>query len=451
MVSAVDTNKYFLIVGMGATGVSIARYLQARGHAFHFFDTRSNPPQAAAIARRFPEALQFTGEIDSRWWREAKEIYLSPGVSRKTPVVQEAIDRGITISSDVGLFLREISAPVLAITGSNGKSTVTTMVGQMLQAQGWKVGVGGNIGTPVMDLLEQPADYYVLELSSFQLESLSAPKFAVACFLNLSADHMDRYDSLEDYAAAKRRIFDGAEVAVCNLADAWTHPTLGFGGEKYGFGKKSESSTLAHEVLVDTQRGGIEFDGKPLVERSGLGAKGAHNMLNAAAALAMATAVGADLNFCRHALAEFRGLPHRCEWVGEFRGRSFINDSKATNPGATLSAVKGLEKEFKGIVLIAGGDGKGADFRPLSTLATMLRAVVLLGQDAERLRRDAWPDISCQRVGTMAEAVDAALAASVEGDLILLSPACASLDMFENFVERGDVFRRCVESLKGAA
>ncbi|VAX11970.1 UDP-N-acetylmuramoylalanine--D-glutamate ligase [hydrothermal vent metagenome] len=446
-----------LIVGLGATGLSCARFLAAQGVEVAVTDSRANPPGLDVLQKELSDTAVFVGGFESGAFERADVLLLSPGVSLREPLVAEARARGVEILGDVELFARLVAAPVIAITGSNGKSTVTTLVGAMAQAAGRHVALGGNIGTPVLDLLN-PAkaqlahDLYVLELSSFQLETTQSLETVAATILNISEDHMDRYASLADYTAAKARIFHGSEVLIVNRDDARVAATL----EMLRCGRR-----LIHFGLQPAAKGdfGVFEQGgenwlclgdEALMPVADLHLRGQHNLANALAALALGQAAGLPMAAMLETLQHFGGLPHRCQWLGEYRGVGWYNDSKATNVGAAIAAISGVEAEK--IVLIAGGQGKGQDFTPLvEPLRQRARAVVLLGEDSgvieAALQNSFTADaLSLRHVQNMAEAVSLAAELAQTGDAVLLSPACASFDMFAGFEQRGEVFMHQVES-----
>jgi UDP-N-acetylmuramoylalanine--D-glutamate ligase len=352
------------------------------------------------------------------------------------------------MSGDIDLFARQAKAPIIAITGSNAKSTVTTLVGEMARAAGKKVAVGGNLGTPALDLLADDVELYVMELSSFQLETTHSLNAEVATCLNVSEDHMDRYSDMQAYHLAKHRIFRGARQVVVNRDDALSRPLVADQLPCWSFGLGKPDFKGFGLLDVDGEKW-LAFQFEPLLPVRQLKIRGAHNQSNALAALALGHAAGLPFAPMLEALKNFAGLPHRCQWVGEVSGAGYYDDSKATNVGAALAAIEGLGADISGkLLLIAGGDGKGADFSALrGPVGQFCRAVVLLGRDAGRLAEtlgDAAPQV---RVGSLDEAVQQCARLARPGDAVLLSPACASLDMFRNFEERGRLFARAVGGL----
>lgn len=449
----ITTDKQRIIVGLGSTGLSVARYLVGRGLPFAVCDTRSNPPGLDLLKRFAPMADVYLGELDEQLLCTAGELVVSPGIAIATPAIAAAKAAGVSVVGDIELFARELIArearpQLVAITGSNAKSTVTTLVAEMAADAGRQVAVGGNLGTPALDLLDQQAELYVLELSSFQLETTERLNAEVATVLNISEDHMDRYSGLAAYHLAKHRIFRGARQVVFNRDDALSRPLvadqlpcLSFGLSRpdfkgFGLTEKDGEAWLAFEFAA-------------LMPVRELKIRGAHNQANALAALALGHAVGLPLDSMLTTLRRFAGLPHRCQWVGQHQGVDYYDDSKATNVGAALAAIEGFAADLAGKqVLIAGGDGKGADFAPLrQPVARHCRAVVLLGRDAALLEQTLAGSVPLLRVDTLEQAVNCAAAQAQPGDVVLLSPACASLDMFRNFEERGRLFAEAVARL----
>ncbi|MDX9686051.1 UDP-N-acetylmuramoyl-L-alanine--D-glutamate ligase [Halopseudomonas formosensis] len=446
--SLISTDKQRIIVGLGVTGLSVARYLAGRDLPFAVCDTRTNPPGLDKLKRFAPMADLYLGELDAQLLSSADELIVNPGIPLSTPAIQTAIQAGVKVVGDIELFARAAEAPIVAITGSNAKSTVTTLVGLMAEKAGRRVAVGGNIGTPALDLLDSKADLYVLELSSFQLETTEALNAEVATVLNISEDHMDRYADLGAYHLAKHRIFRGARQVVVNRDDALTRPLVADRLPCWSFGLGKPDLRGFGLIEQDGQKH-LAFEFKALMPVSELKIRGAHNQANALAALALGHAVGLPMTAMLDALRDFPGLPHRCQWVGQHAGVDYYDDSKATNVGAALAAIEGFGDTLQGRqVLIAGGDGKGADFSPLcEPISRYCRAVVLLGRDADKLEQVLKSHVPLQRVSSLDEAVNAAASLAQPGDAVLLSPACASLDMFANFEERGRLFAAAVGRL----
>ena len=446
--SLIASDQFRIVVGLGKSGMSLVRHLARRGLSFAVADTRANPPELATLQREFPGIEVRCGALDVEFLCRADELLVSPGLAIASPALQEAARRGVKLSGDIELFAREAKAPIIAITGSNAKSTVTTLVGEMAAAAGRKVAVGGNLGTPALDLLADDVELYVIELSSFQLEITEQLNAEVATCLNVSEDHMDRYADLQAYHLAKHRVFRGARQLVINRDDALSRPLVAdqLPCWSFGLGKPDFKGFGLTELNGEKW---LTFQFEPLLPVRELKMRGAHNQSNALAALALGHAVGLPLEAMLATLKTFTGLPHRCQWVRELRGVQYYDDSKATNVGAALAAIEGLGADIDGkLVLIAGGDGKGADFAPLrAPVARYCRAVVLLGRDADQIAAALGDAVPHYRVATLDEAVQRCAELAEAGDAVLLSPACASLDMFKNFEERGRLFAQAVEGL----
>jgi UDP-N-acetylmuramoylalanine--D-glutamate ligase len=436
-----------LVVGLGQTGLACARFLAAQGESFAVADSRSNPPGIEELRRELPQVPVYLGPFDSGLFASGARLVLSPGVAPQEPAIAAAAAQGSEVLGDIELFARHAAAPVVAITGSNGKSTVTALLGEMAAAAGVKALVGGNIGTPVLELLAQPApELYVLELSSFQLEVTSSLNCRAAVVLNVSEDHLDRHGDIARYAAIKGRIYRGDGVMVINADDPVVAAMAEPGREVVRF------SLAAPRSGVDF--GLCERDGRPwlakgerlLMPAAEVRIPGRHNLANALAALALGEACGLPQAPMLQTLRQFPGLPHRCQWVAEVGGVNYYEDSKGTNVGATLAAIEGMPGEK--VVLIAGGQGKGQDFTPLRhAVASRARAVVLIGEDAPLLRQALERSAAISHAFTMEEAVAQAAALAHPGDSVLLSPACASFDMFRNYAERGERFVAAVQGL----
>ncbi|XQE66420.1 UDP-N-acetylmuramoyl-L-alanine--D-glutamate ligase [Pseudomonas sp. P3C3] len=447
--SLIASDQFRIVVGLGKSGMSLVRFLAQQGVRFAVADTRANPPELATLQRDYPEVEVRCGELDVDFLCRASELYVSPGLALATPALREAAARGVKMSGDIDLFTRHAKAPIVAITGSNAKSTVTTLVGEMAAAAGRKVAVGGNIGTPALDLLSDEVELYVLELSSFQLETTERLGAEVATCLNISEDHMDRYDGMAQYHLAKHRIFRGARQVVVNRDDALSRPLIADQVPCWTFGL-GKPDFKRFGLIEEGGEKYLAFQFETLMPTAELKIRGAHNQSNALAALALGHAVGLPFEAMLDTLRNFAGLPHRCQWVRELRGVGYYDDSKATNVGAALAAIEGLGADIAGkLVLIAGGDGKGADFSALKApVSRFCRAVVLLGRDAEQIA-DALGDAApLVRVKTLDEAVQRCAELAQSGDAVLLSPACASLDMFKNFEERGRLFAQAAEGLQ---
>ena len=438
------------VIGLGVTGYSVARYLSARGFKVAVFDSRSEPPLAREFAREFPLIETLFGAFTEHSLDNVSLIVASPGVSLKEPMLREAKKRGSHIVGDIELFLQENSKPLIAITGSNGKSTVTSLVGEMCQAGGLQPLVAGNIGKPVLDSLtdSQAFDVAVLELSSFQLETTYNVPADAAAILNISADHMDRYDSMGDYVLAKARVIRGAKRAVLPRHDPWmaqitnVNEILEFeleepsGDNDFGIARKS-----GKRWLVKGNQRLMPLQDVPLV--------GLHNVKNVLSAFALIDFLGFPLVDLVNAVSNFRGLPHRMQTIATIDGVTWVNDSKATNIGATATALNNLEQS---LVWIAGGQGKGADFSELrAVINSKIKHLVLIGEDAKLIDTQLNELLTTSFARDMHDAVCQAANIASAGDIVLLSPACASFDMYQSFEHRGNEFTRCIDAVAYSA
>lgn len=446
--SLIASDHFRIVVGLGKSGMSLVRFLARQGVSFAVADTRENPPELATLRRDYPQVEVRCGELDVEFLCRADELYVSPGLALATPALQAAAARGVKLSGDIDLFARNAKAPIVAISGSNAKSTVTTLVGEMAVAAGKRVAVGGNLGMPALDLLSDDVELYVMELSSFQLETTHQLGAEVAAVLNVSEDHMDRYSGLPAYHLAKHRIFRGARQVVVNRQDALTRPLMSDGLPCWTFGLGAPDFK-AFGLREENGEKYLAFEFQNLMPVRELKVRGAHNQANALAALALGHAVGLPFDAMLSSLRTFTGLEHRCQWVRELDGVSYYNDSKATNVGAALAAIDGLGMDMDGkLVLIAGGDGKGADFSGLRDSVTRYcRAVVLIGRDADLIADALGEAVPQVRAASLDEAIAQCRALAQPGDAVLLSPACASFDMFKNYEERGQLFARAVGAL----
>jgi UDP-N-acetylmuramoylalanine--D-glutamate ligase len=427
-----------LVVGLGKSGAATARYLAAAGARLVLTDSRAAPANLDEVRAAVPRGEFHLGAFHApQPWSEFDCAVVSPGVPLDDPFVAALQRAQVKILGDIELFARAAQAPVVGITGSNGKSTVTTLVGEMAKAAGLRAGIGGNLGLPALDLLDPQLQLYVLELSSFQLETTGSLVLAAATMLNVSPDHLDRHGSVERYTAAKARIYAHAHTAVVNRDDRATHTGAHLARRIVSFGLDAPAE--GHYGLIDHQGQRWLAQGTaPLLPLGALKIQGLHNAANALAALALADAAGIARAGSLRALGEFQGLPHRCQWVAEQGGVTWINDSKGTNVGATLAALQGLAGP---LVWLGGGQGKGQDFTALrSPLKEKARAAILFGEDAARIERDLGGALPVQRVPDLAAAVEVARRLAQPGDRVLLSPACASLDQFKNYEDRGRQF-----------
>lgn len=445
-----------VVAGLGKTGVSVVHYLVAQGYKVAVTDTRMDPPGLVDL----PDGVAcHLGGLDAELMCKADEIVLSPGLALSEPAVQAALAKGVSVIGDIQLLRRATKAPIVAITGSNAKSTVTTLVGDMAIKAGLRTAVGGNLGKPALELLDNDPELIVLELSSFQLETTTNLAAAVAVCLNISEDHMDRYDDMLGYHTAKHRIFQKCERYVVNRDDPLTRPLIGDDVPMASFGL-SAPDMRDFGILRDLDGTVWLAKGRNrLMAAREMKIQGSHNIANALAALALGEAVGLPMEAMLATLREFAGLKHRCQFVAEQQAVRFYNDSKGTNVGATLAAIEGLgaalsspnpEQPSHKLAVILGGVGKGQDFKPLApSLARFARAVVLIGEDAPVIETALQPQLELHKVPvihaqTLAEAVAHCRKATQAGDAVLLSPACASFDMFLNYEDRGVQFEQLV-------
>ncbi len=446
--------KIRVIAGLGKTGLSCARYLHTLGEKFAVADSRLNPPGLAEFRVEFPGVVVELGGFPEAMFMEAAELIVSPGISLQAPAIKAAIDAGIRICGDIDLFSRVANKPIVAVTGSNGKSTVVTLVGEMARAAGIKVGVGGNLdgagSAPALDLLRNGgSDLYVLELSSFQLETTHNLGAEVAVILNLSEDHMDRYATMRDYLSAKQRIFLGCHQVVANRDDPASAPQSTMAAVVHSYGLDIPAVGSWGVLHADDQYF-LSFGGHKLLAVKDLKIAGKHNVSNALAALALGEAIGLPRQSMLETLKKFPGLPHRCQWVRNLRGVDFYNDSKGTNVGASLVAIESLGELVSGkLVLIAGGVDKEADFSGMAShVARFVKLLVLIGRDAGNIAAALKGATEMIFVSTLQEAVAVSASRAASGDAVLLSPACASFDMFSDFTHRGRVFIEAVEALR---
>ncbi len=435
-----DNHKSHLILGLGATGLSVVRYLHGQGITPLVMDSRQHPPGADKLAIEFPDVELIRGGFDCRYIVQATQIIVSPGIAIDTPEICAAKDMDIEVIGDVELFARAIKerdACVIGITGSNGKSTVTTLVAEMAKAAGINYAVGGNIGVPVLDLLQSDIELYVLELSSFQLETTHSLNCISATCLNISEDHMDRYSDIEAYRQAKLRLYSQTRFALFNREDEQTKPKDPMNQNSFGL-------SLPENDEWGICEGKIVHGNAEIISLQDVALVGSHNHANLIAAMALAYQAGIEKAAMVEVASSFTGLKHRFEMVVNHNGVAYINDSKATNVGATVAAIEGISEHLGNIILIAGGDGKGADFKPLVPVLKKVSHLITLGKDGDKIA-----SLSDHSIGvdSMADAVNKAAQLAIAGDIVLLSPACASLDMYKNFMERGDDFRQLAEGL----
>jgi UDP-N-acetylmuramoylalanine--D-glutamate ligase len=425
-----------VIVGLGKTGVSFAHYLAQKNIPFVVMDSRTSPPGLAVFRHAFPTVPIHLGEFDRDLINTAAELYMSPGINP-----HDGIFAGKLIYSDIEVFAREATAPIIAITGTNAKGTVTTLVGEMIKAAGLRPCVGGNIGIPALDLLNEPApDFYVLEISSFQLETTHTLPAVAATILNMSPDHLDRHKTMQLYHAAKQRIYRNCECAIVNDDDLYSTPQFPV-TKQISFSLNNTTSTFS------IQKNHLAYGKELLLNVEKLKIKGKHNWANALAALALGKAINLPMQAMLNTLCEFPGLEHRCEWVTTHKNVQWINDSKGTNIGATIAALEGLGSTLKGkIILIAGGIGKDADFSLLqATVANYTSTAILFGRDASIIQQALMNHTAIQLANSLSHAIALANQCARPGDVVLLSPACASFDMFNNFEDRGQQFKHLVK------
>lgn len=436
-------NSPYVVFGLGKTGLSCARFLARTDEKFTVIDTHEYPSELDNLKKLMPDAAVLTGISSYTPTNACKYLVLSPGVARSHPIVATALRQGIEVIGDVELFARHAKAPVLAITGSNGKSTVVTMVSEILSGAKLRVRYGGNLGTPALDLLaaEQP-DCFVLELSSFQLESTQSLAPSVACILNVSPDHMDRYEDFSTYVAAKQRVYNNAKSVVLN-ADDEVLRDLRPPCETHFISHRG-ADMAAYRINTYDGAAWLVAAGEKFMPVDDLAARGTHNAMNALAAVAITDRMSIPRSVQKRVLASFRGLPHRCQTIAFRHGVEWIDDSKGTNVGATSAAIRSVFSGRQG-VLIAGGRGKDADFSVLAAdVDERVHSVILIGEDADAIAASLDGRANIHFALNMTAAVALALELAQPGDAVLLSPACASFDMFDNFEARGRAFAEAV-------
>jgi len=430
------------IIGLGATGLSCVNFYRSKGISVSVFDTRAEPPGKEQLDKN---TALFCGPLVPAQLCQFSLLVVSPGIAISSPAIAEAIESGVEVIGDIELFARELAcepyqqAKLVTITGSNGKSTVTSLLGEMAKQANVKVALGGNFGVPALDLLDPSIELYVLELSSFQLETTWSLKATISTVLNISEDHLDRYPNYQAYIAAKHKIYQQSETILVNRDDPLTHseqqPQLSFGFDQQGFG-----------LIEQDARPWLSLQQQPLLACADLKLSGKHNWMNALATIALGQHVGLSMQAMLATLKSYTGLKHRCEFVKEVAGVRWINDSKATNIGATQAALSGLSETIDGDVhIILGGDGKGADFSELKpVLETIKGQVVCFGQDGEQIVSQ---HASATLVDNLQQAVTRIAEHAKAGDIVMLTPACASIDMYKNFMARGEHFIALVNAL----
>lgn len=470
------SDKLKVVVGLGITGLSAVNYLLAKGYSVAVTDSRENPPASEQLP---PDVEHRFDKLDTALMLMADEIIISPGLSRDLPEIQAVLAQGINVIGDIELLARDINAinqvdthqsqtnsfnnntsqtditadikkkiDVIAITGSNAKSTVTTLVGLMAEMAGKKVAVGGNIGTPALSLLakDELPELVVLELSSFQLESTQNLNASVATVLNISADHLDRHGTMQQYRHAKHAIFQGCDAMVINRDDAFSQPDS-MDLPYFSFGQNMPKSAHEYGLIKENQKIWLAKGTQKLISADDLKIKGQHNLLNALSAMALGDSVGLPLDAMLTALQTFKGLPHRCEYITQIDGVDYFNDSKGTNVGSTLAAIIGLGESYlptnkdKTVHVILGGEGKDQDFSPLTpALEKYAKAVYLIGRDAKKIAKHIPSTVTAYPAETLKNAVKLTQANTTANDVVVLSPACASFDQFNSYIDRGEQF-----------
>ena len=436
------------VVGLGVTGVSVLKFLLRHGIMPDLFDSRDALPETIANNDLLADSNLYLGEFKDGHFKGYDYVIVSPGISLATPALVQARQEIDNVFCDVELFARINQKAVLAVTGSNGKSTVVAWLESFLNNVGKKAVACGNYGVPVLDVIEQDYDVFIMELSSFQLESTRSLVCEAATVLNVTEDHMDRYDSFEHYSCAKNKIYRRARRCLYNHDDFQTKPLISH-NQVASFGSMAAcfEQTCWH---FDPETQALKRNDDIIANLKNCNVSGAHNGLNALAVLALASAAGVDVKEKAHALAQFSGLPHRCQFVAEYNGITFINDSKATNIASTQAALSGLSTG-KNVILLAGGDAKGGDLSELkASIDTSVKTLIAFGQDAAQFS-SFLSDKRLIQVENLEQAVRHAFRVSNPGDIVLLSPACASIDMFQNYQQRGDSFARFVKQLTNEA
>ncbi len=435
-----------VVVGLGRTGLSVVPHLLSLDYDVEVHDSRDLPPQMTILQEAFPGIPVVTGEFDADRFCHADLLVVSPGVPLADPAVARAMAQNVKMVGDIELFVHAAKAPIVAITGANGKSTVSALVAEMLGAAGLETRLGGNIGIPAMELLhEQEPDVYVLELSSFQLETTRSLNAVAATVLNVSEDHMDRYADIDAYAETKAGIFNGDGTMVLNKDDNRVVGMARANRKQVRFGLSAPENENEFGVIKRDGETWLMKGEQPLLARSRIRLPGQHNVANVLAAYALASVMDISMDAASKAVCEFHGLPHRCQFIADQDSVMWLNDSKATNVGSATAALNGMDKA---VIWIAGGEGKDADFSPLKQAAKdHVKHAVLMGRDAKLIEAALDNVVPVHYAADMSDAVTQAQALASAGEIVLLSPACASFDMFENFIHRGDVFADKVREL----
>ena len=437
--------KKTLIVGLGQTGLSCVRYLHGQRQPFMVYDTRDKPPGFATLKADYPAISVYLQHFPEQQWQQVERVFLSPGVSIQHAIAQQAKARDIPILGDVELFLQHVTVPIIAITGTNGKSTVTALVTAMAQQAGMHAVAAGNIGQPVLDFIDQPnVDVYVLELSSFQLETIHSLQYHIATILNISQDHLDHHESWQHYLAAKQCIYQRADCCVFNRDDSATYPK-NYSATHYSFALNKPMNARDFGYYQEQ----LMCGDMPWLSREQLPYKQKTHIVNVLAAFALGSALGLPKADMVAAAIAFKGLTHRLQLVAKIDGVSWYNDSKATNVGATLAALQALSEQTSGrLILIAGGDAKEADLSPLhQVVQRWVSTVLIFGKDVTLLSQALAQSAPIIPVKDLRQAVQQAKQIAQNGDTVVLSPACASWDMFTNYQQRGEQFMQFVKTL----
>ncbi|OTG97129.1 UDP-N-acetylmuramoyl-L-alanine--D-glutamate ligase [Acinetobacter sp. ANC 4654] len=438
-----------VVAGLGISGVAAVNFLHEHGYRVAVTDSRKTPPGHDQI----PSDVQTSfGQLDQELLLQAEEIVISPGLDPKLPEIQAAIAQGIAVVSEIQILRRFTDKPIMAITGSNAKSTVTTLIGLMAKDAGIKVAVGGNLGRPALDLTKDDPELYILELSSFQLETTSNLHAEVAVILNMSEDHLDRHGDMMGYHTAKHRIFQGVKKVVHNRDDSLTRPLVPDATPMQSFGLNAPDMNQYGILKENDGTMWLARGRERLLKSSEMYIQGTHNIANALACLALGEAIGLPLASMLDTLKTFKGLEHRCEFVKEVQGVRYYNDSKGTNIGATLAAIDGLgaaiEPQQGKVAIILGGQGKGQDFTALrDALTKYAKLAVLIGEDRAVIEKAIANTTTLMHAASLQEAVELCQQHTQAHDVVLLSPACASFDMFKGYSERGHQFVECVNTL----
>ena len=438
-----------VVAGLGISGVAAVNFLHEHGYRVAVTDSRKTPPGHDQI----PSDVQTSfGQLDQELLLQAEEIVISPGLDPQLPEIQAAIAQGIAVVSEIQILRRFTDKPIMAITGSNAKSTVTTLIGLMAKDAGVKVAVGGNLGRPALDLTKDDPELYILELSSFQLETTSNLHAEVAVILNMSEDHLDRHGDMMGYHTAKHRIFQGVKKVVYNRDDSLTRPLVPDATPMQSFGLNAPDMNQYGILKENDGTMWLARGRERILKSSEMYIQGTHNVANALACLALGEAIGLPLASMLETLKTFKGLEHRCEFVKDVQGVRYYNDSKGTNIGATLAAIDGLgaaiEPQQGKVAIILGGQGKGQDFTALrDALSKYAKLAVLIGEDRAVIEKAIAGTTTLLHAASLQEAVELCQQHTQAHDVVLLSPACASFDMFKGYSERGHQFVECVNTL----